>query len=137
MFENLMYIAVPMSVGMAFGYTAGGIVRKRMDTFIESRNENPLLARLNISLLFALMLSAGFVLALWALLYSIGGSFDVISLSPARSSWFISFVHLTGYAMGFLGLPSAFGFILSQVRGDWEKKRAEQEEMRTFAAPQL
>ena len=128
MVEHFLWIAIPMAVGAAFGYTAGGIVRNRLNAYIVAKRDHALLARLNFSLLFALLLSVGFVLSLWALIASIGGSFDLVLSTTLPNSWFFSFVQLTGYAMGFLGLPGAAGFVLSQVKGDWDKRREERDQ---------
>lgn len=138
MVEHMLYIAIPLIVGSAFGYTVGGILRNRINAFIESKNDNPFITRINFTLIFGLTLSVGFVFMLWALLISIGGSFDQITVAASLpKAEVFSFIHLVGYTMGFLGLPGAFGFLLSQIKGDWDKKRSEEDNFRTYAAPQL
>ncbi len=136
MLEQVLFIVIPMAVGITFGYITGGLIRERLDAFIHARHEQAFLARMNFALLLALALSLLFVSAFTILIYSIGGTLEVIDFVPGEKSIFFSALQLVGYAMGFIGLPAGAGLMLAQFKGDWNRRQQERSEFSAVAARQ-
>ncbi|MAT38640.1 MAG: hypothetical protein CL946_03445 [Ectothiorhodospiraceae bacterium] len=137
MIEHIVYLSIPILVGFAFGYTAGGIFRMRLQSIVKNVQENVTVLRLNATLTFALTISVAFSLALWLLVASIGGDLETVISADFAGSIIFTLTQLTGIAMAILGLPSAAGFYLALVRSDREEQLQREEEMRSYPAAQL